>query len=81
MFSFEETRAKLVTSMINLIRFPNQVTLFFLDLINDVLFNKQVKENSIRELILTNISERMNAEGPRPWGLVYLSLQLQIHSN
>lgn len=57
------------------------VTLFYIDLVKDIIFSKQIKENSIREQLLSCIIARMNAEGPQSWGQIYLARQLQIHKN
>ena len=81
MSSNEETKTRLINSILNLIRYPNTITLFFIDLVlNELIFSKQMKDNSTRELTLNCIIARMNAEGPQSWGQIYLALQLQIHS-
>lgn len=64
-----------------MIRYPNMVTLFYIDFIKDYIFNKQIKDNSIRELILSLIITRMNSENPHSWGEIYLAKQIQIQKN
>lgn len=70
---------KLINSMLNLVRYPNNVTLFFIDLLRDIIFNKAIKDVSLRDNILTCFLARTNVEAPQPWGEIYLTLQLQIH--
>lgn len=77
----EDTKQRLVHSILNLVRYPNNVTLFFIDMLRDIIFNKLIKDNATREMILHSIIARMNCEGPQAYGLLYLVLQLQIHSN
>lgn len=64
-----------------MIRYPNNVTLFFIDYLKDIIFNKSIKDNAIREQLLSSIIARMNSEGPHPWGQIYLTKQIQIHKN
>ena len=52
-----------------------------MDLVKDMIFSRQVKDNTIREQLLACIIARMNAEGPQSWGQINLARQLQIHKN
>ncbi len=70
-----------MNNILNLVRYPNLVTLFCIDFVKDLFFNKSIKDNSIREMMLSALMARMNAEGPQSWGLIYLTRQLQIHKN
>lgn len=64
-------RTKLLNNIINLIRYPNYITLYFIDFVTHIIF-KQNKDNLLRELILANIITRMRGEVPIAWGLIYL---------
>ena len=61
--------------MVNLIRYPNSVTLFYINLALDMIL-KNNTEKSTRETLLANILVRMSVEDPHAWGLDYLVNQL-----
>lgn len=63
-------RTKLINNIINLIRYPNYITLYFIDFVTHLIF-KQNKDNSLRELILGTIITRMRGEVPI-MGMIYL---------
>lgn len=76
----ESLKDRLLNLIINLIRYPNTITLFFIDFATSTIF-KQTKDTKTRDLLLSRIIRRMNAEGPYGWGLHYLVKQLQILKN
>ena len=76
--SDEKTKLRLISSTINLIRYPNSITLFFIEFVRSTL-HRPAKDSSVKEAMLMNILNRMNTEGPQAWGLIYLTKQLQIH--
>ena len=77
----EKIKLRLITCLINLIRFPNSVTLFYIDFARNAILDQSKDQNqtSFREALVVNILARMDAEGPQAWGLTYLVKQLQIH--
>jgi hypothetical protein len=66
-----EIKLKLINYAINLIQYPNCITLFFMDFSMHVIFKQ--KDNSLRELMLSNIIMRMKGDVFFPWGLIYLT--------
>ena len=65
--------------MLNLIRYPNVITVFFIDLVIQIIFKE--KQDKLRVLLLKKIFERMNVEDPHSWGMLYLVKQFQIQKN
>lgn len=72
-------KTKLINFAVNLIRYPNSITLFFIEFARSTIYKS--KDTSVKDAMLVNILGRMNAEGPQAWGLIYLARQLQIHKN
>ena len=70
-------KEKLINCGINLLRYPNKVTRFFIEFFTDSILNKNIDEDT-RSRILTNIIKRIDAEGPHPWGSLYFVHQLQL---
>ena len=79
-YTNDALKQRLIAYMVNLIRYPNSVTLFYINLVMDIVFRKAT-DNSTRDAILMNIMSRMNAEGPQAWGLDYLVKQLMIQKS
>ena len=73
-------REKIINYIINLIRYPNSITLFFIDFFSWGIFNEMF-DKECRNMILSIIIKRTDAEGPHPWGLLYFVQQLQIMKN
>ena len=71
---------KIINMIINLIRYPNMITLFYIDFFLDVIMKENV-EAEIRNNILRLILRRMDAEGPQAWGMIYLAQQLKGMKN
>lgn len=78
-----ELRDRLIKFALNLIRYPNRVTAYFIEFVNQVVFrlagDKSVEK--LRIILLKKILERMNVEDPHAWGMLYLVKQLQVQKN
>lgn len=64
------TRQKLLRGILNLIRFPNLLTLFFINLTDTILYKEH--DPSLQEALARAIIERMTVEKPHPWGLIFV---------
>ncbi len=63
----------------NLIRYPNAITVYFIDIITTIIFKSSSEK--LRNVLLTKIFERMNVDSTHPWGMLYLVNQFQIQKN
>ena len=79
MFSDGYLRERVIKYILNLIRYPNIITLFLIETITAIIF-KQGHEK-IRSSILSKILERVKAENPHPWGIIFLLNKFQIQKN
>lgn len=68
---------------LNLIRYPNIVTAFYIDFVLQVVFKSSGDKSAdkLRNVLLKKILERMNVEDPHAWGMLYLVKQFQIQKN
>jgi hypothetical protein len=59
------------------------ITVYFIDFIIQVVFKSPNDKNAdkLRNILLKKILERMNAEDPHAWGMLYLVKQFQIQKN
>lgn len=67
----------MLSCIINLIRYPNHITLFFIDFVAHLVFKQsqakdKERDSALREMMLNNIVTRMKGEVPIAWGLIYL---------
>jgi hypothetical protein len=69
----------LIKYALNLIRYPNAITCFFIDLVTTLVFKSN--HDKTRNLLLTKIFERINIESAHPWGMLYLVGQFQVQKN
>lgn len=76
----DNLKHRLITYYINLIRYPNTVTLLFIQLTFKIIL-KASTDASTRDALLMNILGRMGAESPQAWGLDYLAKQLVMQKN
>lgn len=61
---------------INLIRYPNNITLFFIDFAMAIIFDLAIDKN-LREMMFRNVTVRMiGIEEPIGWGLIYMVYQI-----
>ena len=79
-----DTKDKFIKYALNLIRYPNAITLYFIDFVIQGVF-KQTSDKStdskLRNLLLKKVLERMHVEDPHAWGMLYLVKQFQIQKN
>jgi hypothetical protein len=78
-----ELRDKFIKLALNLIRYPNVVTAYFIDFVTQVVFKSSNDKSAdkLRIILLKKILERMNVEDPHAWGMLYLVKQFQIQKN
>lgn len=69
------TRVALVRGILNQIRFPNLITVFFIKLVVRALYEET--EAQVQALLVKAIVERMKIENPHPWGLVFVTNQMK----
>lgn len=74
-----ELKEKLIKFVLNLIRYPNTITCFFIDFVTTLVF-KSTHEKT-RNLLLSKMFERINVESAHPWGMLYLVNQFQTQKN
>ena len=80
MISLEgELKEKLVKFVLNLIRYPNAITCFFIDFVTTLVF-KSTHEKT-RNLLLAKMFERITVDPTHPWGMLYLVSQFQTQKN
>lgn len=56
----DKLKNRLITYFVNLIRYPNSVTLLFIEISLDIIFSSK-SETETRDMLLTNIMVRMGA--------------------
>ena len=64
---------------LNLVRYPNSITCFFIDLITTIVFKSNSEKT--RTLLLSKMFERIHVESAHPWGMLYLVSQFQTQKN
>ena len=74
-----ELKEKLIKFALNLIRYPNAITCFFVDFVTNLVFKGSHEKT--RNLLLSKMFERINVESAHPWGMLYLVSQLQAQKN
>jgi len=74
-----DLKEKFIKYVINLIRYPNSITLFFIDFITGIVFKGT--HDKTRNLLLSKFIARVNSDSAHPWGMLYLTNQLQIQKN
>lgn len=78
-----ELRDKFIKFSLNLIRYPNVVTAYFIDFVIQIVFKSSNDKSAdkLRNILLKKTLERMNVEDPHAWGMLYLVKQFQIQKN
>ncbi len=78
-----EIRDKFIKFALNLIRYPNVVTAYFIDFVMQIVFKSYNDKSAdkLRNILLKKILERMNVEDPHAWGMLYMVKQFQIQKN
>lgn len=80
MISLEgDLKEKMIKFVLNLIRYPNAITLFFIDFVTTLVF-KSTHEKT-RNLLLAKMFERITVDPTHPWGMLYLVSQFQTQKN
>jgi hypothetical protein len=74
-----ELKEKFIKFSLNLIRYPNSVTCYFVDFVTTLVFKGNHEKT--RNLLLAKMFERINVESAHPWGMLYLVSQLQAQKN
>jgi hypothetical protein len=76
-------RDKFIKFSLNLIRYPNIITAYFIDFVIYIVFKSSNDKSSdkLRNILLKKTLERMNVEDPHAWGMLYLVKQFQIQKN
>jgi hypothetical protein len=74
-----DLKEKMIKFALNLIRYPNSVTTYFIDLVTGLIFKGN--QEKTRNMVLSKMFERMNEESGNPWGMLYLVNQLQAQKN
>ena len=74
-----ELKEKLIRFALNLVRYPNSITCFFIDFITTMVFRGNSEKT--RNLLLAKMFERINVESAHPWGMLYLVSQFQTQKN
>ena len=74
-----ELKEKMIKFALNLIRYPNTITCFFVDFVTNIVFKGNHEKT--RNLLLIKMFERINVESAHPWGMLYLVSQLQAQKN
>jgi hypothetical protein len=74
-----DLKEKVIKYALNLIRFPNAITSFFIDFVTAIVFRGT--HDKTRNLLLTKMFERINVESAHPWGILYLVSQFQTQKN
>ena len=65
-----DLRDQVINAMLNNLRYPNKVTIFFIKVILEILGSE--KDVQLNEQILTNLLDRLIVEKPHPWGILAL---------
>merc|ERR1712032_63626 len=71
-----ELREAIIDSILNNIRYPNQISFYFTKLI--VMIFSEVDHDTIHEQIFKNLLERLIIEKPHPWGHLALLCKLFV---
>lgn len=74
-----ELKEKIIKFALNLIRYPNSITSYFIDFVTTLIF--KANHEKTRNLLLAKMFERINIESAHPWGMLYLVNQLQAQKN
>ena len=74
-----ELKEKMIKYALNLIRYPNAITCYFVDFVTNIVFKGNHEKT--RNLLLTKMFETINVESAHPWGMLYLVSQLQAQKN
>lgn len=74
-----DLKEKVIKFALNLIRYPNSITTYFIDLVTGLIFKNS--HDKTRNLLLSKMFERMNEDSGNPWGMLYLVNQLQAQKN
>ena len=74
-----ELKEKIIKFALNLIRYPNAITCYFVDFVTNLVFKGNHEKT--RNLLLAKMFERINVESAHPWGMLYLVSQLQAQKN
>lgn len=69
------TKSALIRGLLNQIRFPNLITVFFIKFVARVLYDES--ESQAQALFVRAIMERMKMEKPHPWGLIFVTNQMK----
>ena len=70
-----DNRPSLVRGILNQIRFPNLITVFYVKLISRALFEET--DTVVQSLLVRAIMERIKIEKPHPWGLIFVPNQMK----
>jgi hypothetical protein len=74
-----DLKEKFIKYALNLIRYPNSITSFFIDFVTTIVFKSNNEKT--RNLLLVKMFERINVESAHPWGILYLVNQFQTQKN
>jgi CCR4-NOT transcription complex subunit 1 len=69
------TKTSLVRGILNQVRFPNLITVFYIKLMSRALFDET--DTQVQTLLVKAIMERMKMEKPHPWGLIFVTNQMK----
>lgn len=69
------TKNALIRGLLNQIRYPNLLTVFFIKFVARALYEET--DQQVQTLLVKAIMERMKMEKPHPWGLIFVTNQMK----